>query len=185
MVTFHQYSRMLYPLCALLFLLGNTLHKMLLNSLCKLVSHYVLIWGIHSFVVNRYFKSTIFSLCKILLLELLLVPNQENTSHIFLRIYTDFPFRTKSFSKYWCWYVADILPPYSSELLQPYHEITVLWDHILIHLYFNRECWSNLSRVKSAIAAPFLWNNLSEHVKLSQSLASFKRSLKTHLMQTV
>ena len=44
------------------------------------------------------------------------------------------------------------------------------------------EIRSNRSWGKS-VAAPTLWNSLPEHVKYSPSLASFKSSLKTHLMK--
>lgn len=77
------------------------------------------------------------------------------------------------------------LPPYLPELLQPYQ---VKCNSMRSH---NKpllcEGWSHQSWGIRAFptAGPFLWKILPKHVKLSPSLASFKHSLKTHLIQTV
>ena len=74
-------------------------------------------------------------------------------------------------------------PSYLSDLLHPYQaNQSFMRSHNKLHL---REICSNWSWGKRAfsVAAPTLWNSLPEHVIHSPSLASFKSSLKTHLMK--
>ena len=52
-------------------------------------------------------------------------------------------------------------------------------------LNFPRYNVSNYGRRAFCFAGPYVWNSLSEHIRQSTSIAVFKRSLKTFLLQQI
>ena len=52
-------------------------------------------------------------------------------------------------------------------------------------LNFPRYNMSNYGRRAFFFAGPYVWNSLPEHIRQSTSIAVFKRSLKTFLLQQI
>jgi len=52
-------------------------------------------------------------------------------------------------------------------------------------LNFSRYSMSNYGRRAFCFAGPYAWNSLPEHIRQSTSIAVFKRSLKTFLLQQI
>ena len=52
-------------------------------------------------------------------------------------------------------------------------------------LNFPRYNMSNYGRRAFCFAGPYVWNSLPEHIRQSTSIAVFKRSLKTFLVQQI
>ncbi|KAJ8051010.1 hypothetical protein HOLleu_04417 [Holothuria leucospilota] len=168
----------------LLFSTGNTLHRMLLNSLCTLISVMgnSLLYGLPVLQINRLQRTQNIAARIVtrsqpkdhithILSDLHWLPIQDRIIFkILLLVYRSF---------------VGALPPYLSDLLQPYQvNRSSMRSHnksLLCERRSNRS-WGIRA---FATAGPLLWKNLPEHVKLCPSLASFKRSLETHLMQTV
>ena len=72
-------------------------------------------------------------------------------------------------------------PPYIMDLLSTYQPSRTLRSrnkHLLIEPRSHRS-WGDRS---FSVAAPHLWNQLPLHIRSSDSILSFKKSLKTHLM---
>ena len=72
-------------------------------------------------------------------------------------------------------------PMYISDLLKLYVPTRVLRssDKLFLCVPKSNNSWGDRS---FAVAAPRLWNQLPFHIRSSQTVASFKKNLKTHLM---
>ena len=75
----------------------------------------------------------------------------------------------------------NVAPLYISELLEKYVPCRTLRSEnkLLLQERISNSSWGDRS---FAIAAPKLWNELSMELKSAQSVDSFKKLLKTHLM---
>ena len=73
-----------------------------------------------------------------------------------------------------------LAPPYLAELLRPYTPARSLRSEGLVLLEVPRTKRKLRGDRAFAAAAPKLWNNLPQHIRLAPSLSTFKTSLKTH-----
>ena len=72
-------------------------------------------------------------------------------------------------------------PEYISNMLSPYVPSRPLRSEDKLLLITPRWRLKNFGKRSFVVAAPMLWNSLPLELKLSPSIESFKRGLKTHL----
>ena len=79
----------------------------------------------------------------------------------------------------------NLSPSYIRDLLQTYNPVRSLRSSAMNMLVIPRSRLKFYGDRASAFSfcAPKLWNNLSEHIKCSPNLRTFKSSLKTHLFK--